>query len=57
MLPPGPVREARDKALSVTIDEWDEDSVTRMEYDRLAEMFGYEAEDAAMVRFVYTHIA
>lgn len=57
MLPPGPVREARDKALSSTVDEWDEDSVTRMEYDRLAEMFGYEAEDAAMVRFVCTHIA
>ncbi len=49
MLPPGPAREARDKMLSAPKDDWDEDSETRKEFDGLAELFGYEAEDAAMV--------
>ncbi|KAI0821440.1 FAD/NAD(P)-binding domain-containing protein [Irpex lacteus] len=48
MLPPGPAREARDKMLSAPKDVWEEDSETRKEFDGLAELFGYEAEDAAM---------
>ena len=51
MLPPGPARDARDRALSAPKDEWDEASATRKEFDGLAELFGYEAEDAAMVCF------
>ncbi|KAI0090695.1 FAD/NAD-P-binding domain-containing protein [Irpex rosettiformis] len=48
MLPPGPERDARDKALASANVGWDDESAARIEYDRLAEMFGYEAEDAAM---------
>ncbi|KAI0090692.1 FAD/NAD(P)-binding domain-containing protein [Irpex rosettiformis] len=48
MLPPGPARDARDRILSAPKNEWDEDSATRKEFDGLAELFGYEAEDAAM---------
>ena len=48
-LPPGPERDARDSNIRLARDEWDDGSLKR-EFEGLAGLFCYEAEDAAQVR-------
>ncbi|EKM50084.1 uncharacterized protein PHACADRAFT_46976, partial [Phanerochaete carnosa HHB-10118-sp] len=45
-LPPGPGAEARNMQIRQARDEWDDGSLKR-EFEGLAALFGYEAEDAA----------
>ncbi|KAI0691115.1 FAD/NAD(P)-binding domain-containing protein [Cytidiella melzeri] len=47
LLPPGLEREARDRLWAAPKEEWSSDSMARKGFDELAEIFGYEAEDAA----------
>ena len=47
-LPPGPEQEARDATLRHARDEWDDGSL-KNEFEGLAGLFCYEAEDAAQV--------
>lgn len=48
-LPPGPERDARDADIRLARDEWDDGSL-KHEFEGLAGLFCYEAEDAAQVR-------
>lgn len=48
-LPPGPEAEARNMQFRQARDEWD-DSTAKREFEGLAGLFCYEAEDAAQVR-------
>lgn len=47
-LPPGPAQEARDVQIRQARDEWDDGSL-KQEFEGLAQLFCYEAEDAAQV--------
>ena len=47
-LPPGPARDARDAQIRQARDEWDDGSL-KQEFEGLAQLFCYEAEDAAQV--------
>ena len=47
-LPPGPEAEARNVQIRQARDEWDDGSLKR-EFEGLAGLFCYEAEDAAQV--------
>ena len=48
-LPPGPAREARNESMRHSRDNWD-DGALKKEFEGIAGLFGYEAEDAAQVR-------
>lgn len=48
-LPPCPERDARDADIAIARDLWDEGALKR-EFEGLAGLFCYEAEDAAQVR-------
>lgn len=48
-LPPGPAKEARDAEMRLSRDEWDDGSMKK-EFEGIAGLFGYEAEDAAQAR-------
>ncbi|KAF7790248.1 hypothetical protein EIP86_001200 [Pleurotus ostreatoroseus] len=45
-LPPGPIRDARNAEMRLSRDEWDDGSMKK-EFEGIAGLFGYEAEDAA----------
>ena len=47
-LPPGPERDARNADIRLARDEWD-DGALKSEFEGLANLFCYEAEDAAQV--------
>ena len=47
-LPPGPMRDARNAEMRLSRDEWDDGSMKK-EFEGIAGLFGYEAEDAAQV--------
>lgn len=47
-LPPGPERDARNADIKLTRDLWDDGSLKR-EFEGLAQLFCYEAADAAQV--------
>lgn len=49
-LPPGPERDARNAQLRLARDEWGDDGLLKQEFESLAQLFGYDAEDAAQVR-------
>ena len=48
-IPPGPERDARNAELGRSRDDWDDGSLKK-EFEGIAGLFGYEAEDAAQVR-------
>ena len=48
-LPPGPERDARNAEMKLSRDDWDDGSMKK-EFEGIAGLFGYEAEDAAQVR-------
>lgn len=50
-LPPGSEQQARDQQIRMARDEWDDGSL-KQEFEGLARLFCYEAEDAAEVRSV-----
>lgn len=47
-LPPGPERDARDAQIRLSREEWD-DGALRKEFEGFAQLFLYDAEDAAQV--------
>ncbi|KAJ3520412.1 hypothetical protein NM688_g9165 [Phlebia brevispora] len=48
-LPPGPARDARNASMRLSRDEWNDgsDGSMKKEFEGIAGLFGYEAEDAA----------
>lgn len=47
-LPPGPVRDARNAEMRLSRGDWDDGSMKK-EFEGIAGLFGYVAEDAAQV--------
>ncbi|GBE86344.1 FAD/NAD(P)-binding domain-containing protein [Sparassis latifolia] len=45
-MPPGPMRDARNASVSRELDEWDEGTL-KAQFEEIAEVFGYDAADAA----------